>query len=90
MGLAAVAGLLASALLVLLLDHLMLQRLQRLHADLKGITEHGPSASGWCVCKGMTNWPSWRMGSTDCCCACGTTPRCSAAPTNGRKRCRCS
>ncbi|MBU4180738.1 MAG: ATP-binding protein [Hydrogenophaga sp.] len=46
MGLAAVAGLLASALLVLLLDHLMLQRLQRLHADLKGITEHGPSASG--------------------------------------------
>jgi len=46
MGLAALAGLFASALLVLLLDRLMLQRLLRLHTDLKGITEQGPSASG--------------------------------------------
>ncbi|MFW5329254.1 ATP-binding protein [Hydrogenophaga sp. ZJX-1] len=46
MGLAALAGLLASALLVLLLDRLMVQRLLRLHAELKGITEQGPSASG--------------------------------------------
>lgn len=46
MGLAAVAGLLASGLLLFLLNRLLLQRLQRLHTGLKGITERGPSASG--------------------------------------------
>ena len=42
MGLALVAGLFASALLVWLLDRLLLQRLQRLHADVQRITEQGP------------------------------------------------
>ncbi|MBA4264208.1 MAG: hypothetical protein C0453_03935 [Comamonadaceae bacterium] len=39
MGLAALAGLLASVLLVSLLDRLLLKRVQRLHDDLKAITE---------------------------------------------------
>lgn len=43
MGLAALAGLLAASLLVLLLDRLLLRRLQRLHTDLNRITLHGPS-----------------------------------------------
>jgi two-component system, cell cycle sensor histidine kinase and response regulator CckA len=42
MGLAALAGLLAASLLVLLLDRLLLRRLQGLHADLTRITLHGP------------------------------------------------
>lgn len=39
MGLAALAGLLASVLLVTLLDRLLLRRVQHLHDDLKAITE---------------------------------------------------
>jgi two-component system, cell cycle sensor histidine kinase and response regulator CckA len=42
MGLAALAGLLASVLLVPLLDRLLLRRLQRLHADLQRVTAEGP------------------------------------------------
>ncbi len=42
MGLAALAGLLAASLLVLLLDRLLLRRLQGLHNDLARITQHGP------------------------------------------------
>ena len=42
MGLAALAGLLASILLVPLLDRLLLHRLQRLHADLQRVTAEGP------------------------------------------------
>jgi signal transduction histidine kinase/CheY-like chemotaxis protein len=42
MGLAGLAGLLGSALLVWLLDRLILQRLQRLHGDVQRITEQGP------------------------------------------------
>jgi two-component system, cell cycle sensor histidine kinase and response regulator CckA len=46
MGLAALAGLLASVVLVLLLDRLMLRRLQNLHGDLARITADGPTAGG--------------------------------------------
>lgn len=46
MGLAALAGLLASVVLVLLLDRLMLRRLQNLHGDLERITAEGPIAGG--------------------------------------------
>ena len=42
MGLAGLAGLLGSALLVWLLDRLILQRLQRLHSDVQRITAQGP------------------------------------------------
>jgi signal transduction histidine kinase/FixJ family two-component response regulator len=42
MGLAGLAGLLGSALLVWLLDRLILQRLQRLHSDVQRITDQGP------------------------------------------------
>ncbi len=42
MGLAALAGLLAASFLVLLLDRLLLRRLQGLHTDLTRITQHGP------------------------------------------------
>jgi signal transduction histidine kinase len=41
MGLAALAGLLAAALLVPLLDRLVLRRLQRLHTDLQAVTDSG-------------------------------------------------
>ncbi|MGI9216631.1 MAG: ATP-binding protein [Hydrogenophaga sp.] len=43
MGLAALAGVLAASLLVLLLDRLLLRRLQGLHADLTRITRQGPN-----------------------------------------------
>lgn len=43
MGLAALAGMLAASFLVLLLDRLLLRRLQGLHADLTRITRQGPS-----------------------------------------------
>lgn len=43
MGLAALAGVLAASCLVLLLDRLLLRRLQGLHADLTRITRQGPS-----------------------------------------------
>lgn len=43
MGLAALAGMLAASFLVLLLDRLLLRRLQGLHADLTRITRRGPS-----------------------------------------------
>ena len=43
MGLAALAGGLAASCLVLLLDRLLLRRLQGLHADLTRITRQGPS-----------------------------------------------
>ena len=46
MGLAALAGLLASILLVPLLDRLLLRRLQRLHADLRRVTADGPGSGG--------------------------------------------
>lgn len=46
MGLAALAGLFASVVLVLLLDRLMLRRLQNLHGDLARITADGPTAGG--------------------------------------------
>lgn len=42
MGLAALAGLAAASLLVWLLDRLLLQRLQRLHADVVRTTQQGP------------------------------------------------
>ena len=42
MGLAGLAGLLGSALLVWLLDRLILTRLQRLHSDVQRITAQGP------------------------------------------------
>lgn len=45
MGLAALAGLLAAALLVPLLDRLVLRRLQRLHTDLQSITEQGSTGA---------------------------------------------
>ena len=41
MGLAALGGLLAAALLVALLDRLVLRRLQRLHTDLQAVTDSG-------------------------------------------------
>lgn len=43
MGLAVFAGLLVSSLLVVLLDRLLLRRVQRLHGDLQGVIEHGPT-----------------------------------------------
>lgn len=43
MGLAVLAGFLASALLVVLLDRLLLRRLQRLHGELQGVIAHGPT-----------------------------------------------
>lgn len=46
MVLAVAAGLLASVLLVVLLDHLILRRLQRLLGEVQGITERGPTAAG--------------------------------------------
>ena len=46
MGLAALAGLVASILLVWLLDRLLLRRLQGLHTDLKRVTADGPGAGG--------------------------------------------
>ena len=46
MGLAALAGLAASVLLVLLLDRLLLRRLQKLHQDLCRVTAEGPTAGG--------------------------------------------
>ena len=46
MGLAALAGLLASILLVPLLDRLLLRRLQGLHDDLQRVTAEGPDARG--------------------------------------------
>lgn len=46
MGLAALAGLFASVVLVLLLDRLVLRRLQNLHRDLARITVDGPAAGG--------------------------------------------
>lgn len=46
MGLAALAGIAASLLLVFLLDRLLLRRLQGLHADLTRVTTEGPSAGG--------------------------------------------
>ncbi len=46
MGLAALAGLFASALLVLLLDRLLLRRLQGLHGDLGRVTAEGPTVGG--------------------------------------------
>lgn len=45
MGLAALAGLLAATCLVLLLDRLLLRRLQGLHTDLTRITRQGPSGA---------------------------------------------
>ena len=45
MGLAALAGLLAASFLVLLLDRLLLRRLQGLHTDLTRITQDGPRES---------------------------------------------
>lgn len=44
MGLSALAGLLASVVLVLLLDRLLLRRLQKLHHDVGRITVDGPTA----------------------------------------------
>ena len=41
----ALTGLLMGALLVLLLDRLLLRRLQRIHADLQSITDEGPSGA---------------------------------------------
>ena len=46
MGLAALAGLVASVLLVFLLDRLLLRRLQGLHTDLTQVTAEGPAAGG--------------------------------------------
>lgn len=46
MGLAALAGVLASVLLVLLLDRLLLRRLQNLHRDLGRVTDQGPATGG--------------------------------------------
>lgn len=46
MGLAALAGTVASLLLVFLLDRLLLRRLQGLHTDLSRVTAEGPSAGG--------------------------------------------
>lgn len=46
MALALVAGLLASMVLVPVLDRLMLRRLQNLHADVQRLTNEGPIASG--------------------------------------------
>jgi two-component system, cell cycle sensor histidine kinase and response regulator CckA len=46
MGLAALAGLAASLLLVPLLDRLLLRRLQGLHTDLQRVTAEGPGAGG--------------------------------------------
>lgn len=45
-GLAALGSLMAVTLLVLLLDRLLLRRLQRLHSDLKTITQEGIAVSG--------------------------------------------
>lgn len=45
MGLAVLAGLVAAALLVHLLDRLLLLRLQQLHADLQRVTTEGPAVS---------------------------------------------
>lgn len=44
MGLSGLAGLLASVVLVLLLDRLVLRRLQKLHHDVNRITVDGPTA----------------------------------------------
>lgn len=46
MGLAALAGVVASLLLVGLLDRLLLRHLQRLYNELRGITESGPTSAG--------------------------------------------
>ena len=45
-------GLLTSVMLVILLDRLVLRRLQRLHRDMHDITEQGPVASGEVVVNG--------------------------------------
>ena len=45
MALSALAGLLASLLLVVLLDRLLLRRLQALHREVQDITERGPTAT---------------------------------------------
>lgn len=52
MGLAGLAGLLGSALLVWLLDRLILQRLQRLHGDVQRITAQGPTLAAAVVSEG--------------------------------------
>lgn len=44
MSLAVLAGLISSALLVVLLDRLLLRRLQRLHGQLQGVIEQGPTS----------------------------------------------
>lgn len=46
LGLVVLAGLCASVCLVLLLDRLLLRRLQRLHADLEHVKQAGPLAPG--------------------------------------------
>ena len=46
------AGMLASMVLVLLMDRLVLRRLQRLHRDVHDIAERGPMASGQVVVSG--------------------------------------
>jgi len=46
MGLALVAGLLATLILVPLLDRLMLRRLQSLHGDVQRLTQEGPIVAG--------------------------------------------
>lgn len=52
MGLAGLAGLLGSALLLWLLDRLILQRLQRLHGDVQRITVQGPTLATAVACEG--------------------------------------
>ena len=53
MGLSLVAGLLASVLLVVLLNRLILRRLQRLLGEVQGITERGPTAAGQVAVEGQ-------------------------------------
>ncbi|MGS5087741.1 ATP-binding protein [Hydrogenophaga sp. A37] len=52
MGLSLVAGLLASVVLVVLLDRWVLRRLQRLLGEVQAITERGPTAAGEVVVEG--------------------------------------
>lgn len=52
MGLAVAGGLLASVLLVVLLDRLILRRLQRLLGEVQDITERGPAAAGQVAVEG--------------------------------------
>lgn len=53
MGLAVAGGLLASVLLVVLLDRLILRRLQRLLGEVQDITERGPTAAGEVAVEGQ-------------------------------------